>query len=300
MKETDAIDEYILQHIDEESDYLKALYRDTHVKLLRPRMASGHLQGRMLKMFVRMIRPRQVLEIGTYSGYSALCLAEGLEEGASVIGFTIIFWLIDKRNIRLSLTGKPVYNIVLGCITGAIWLGVSVVILSLTGVIHIDGRNQISMLWLWLFSAFINSVMQEVLVRGYLYQMIKNNYNIVVAVLISTGLFTFAHGGAFEAGILPVLNVITMSPFVTAVLEYTESLVAPIVIHFLWNGVGAIILGGVSLAEDYPHLFNMVISGNSILSGGSCKIEGSIVVLFMNLILMLGFVMAKKKRDKNL
>lgn len=91
----------------------------------------------------------------------------------SVIGFTIIFWLIDKRNIRLYLTGKPVYNVVLGCITGAIWLGVSVVILSLTGVIHIDGKNQISMLWLWLFSAFINSVMQEVLVRGYLYQMIK-------------------------------------------------------------------------------------------------------------------------------
>ena len=85
MKETDAIDEYILQHIDEESDYLKALYRDTHVKLLRPRMASGHLQGRMLKMFVQMIRPRQVLEIGTYSGYSALCLAEGLEEGATLL-----------------------------------------------------------------------------------------------------------------------------------------------------------------------------------------------------------------------
>ena len=167
-------------------------------------------------------------------------------------------------------------------------------------VIHIDGENQISMLWLWLFSAFINSVMQEVLVRGYLYQMIKNNYNIVVAVLISTGLFTFAHGGAFEAGILPVLNVITMSLFVTAVLEYTESLVAPIVIYFLWNGVGAIILGGVSLAEDYPHLFNMVISGNSILSGGSCKIEGSIVVLVMNFTLIFGFVMAKKKRDKNL
>ena len=55
MKETDALDEYILQHIDEENDYLKALYRATHVKLLRPRMASGHLQGRMLKMFVQMI-----------------------------------------------------------------------------------------------------------------------------------------------------------------------------------------------------------------------------------------------------
>ena len=52
MQETESIDEYILQHIDPESDYLKSLYRDTHVKLLRPRMASGHLQGRMLKMFV--------------------------------------------------------------------------------------------------------------------------------------------------------------------------------------------------------------------------------------------------------
>lgn len=215
----------------------------------------------------------------------------------SIIALTIIFWLIDKRKIRLHLTGKPVYNIILGCVTGAIWLGVSIGILSLIGVVHIDGRNQISMLWMWMFSAFLNTVMQEMLVRGYLYQMIKSNYNTVVAIIVSTGLFTFAHGGAFEAGILPVLNVITMSLFVTAVLEYTDSLIAPIVIHFLWNGVGAIVLGGVSLAEDYPHLFNMVISGNPILSGGSCKIEGSIIVLLMNLILMIGFVIVKRKRN---
>lgn len=84
-----SIDEYILQHIDPESDYLKALYRDTHVKLLRPRMASGHLQGRLLKMFVEMIRPKQILEIGTYSGYSALCLAEGLQEGGMLHTFEI-------------------------------------------------------------------------------------------------------------------------------------------------------------------------------------------------------------------
>ena len=83
------IDEYILQHIDPEGEYLHALYRDTHLKLLYPRMASGHLQGRMLKMFVRMIRPRQVLEIGTYSGYSALCIAEGLPEGSLLHTFEI-------------------------------------------------------------------------------------------------------------------------------------------------------------------------------------------------------------------
>ena len=83
MKETDAIDEYILQHIDEESDYLKHFIANTRQAFTSP-YASGHLQGRMLKMFVQMIRPRQVLEIGTYSGYSALCLAEGLEGGGHV------------------------------------------------------------------------------------------------------------------------------------------------------------------------------------------------------------------------
>ena len=68
MEFDDELEKYVLSHIDDEPDYLKALYRDTHVKLLRPRMASGHLQGRLLKMLVRMIRPRNVLESGTYSG----------------------------------------------------------------------------------------------------------------------------------------------------------------------------------------------------------------------------------------
>lgn len=89
MKESEALDQYILEHIDEEGEYLNSLYRATHLKLTRPRMASGHLQGRLLKMFVRMIKPKQILEIGTYSGYSALCLAEGLEEGGMLHTFEI-------------------------------------------------------------------------------------------------------------------------------------------------------------------------------------------------------------------
>lgn len=72
------LDEYILSHIDEEGEYLHSLYRHTHLELLYPRMASGHLQGRILKMLTHMVKPKNVLEIGTYSGYSALCIAEGL------------------------------------------------------------------------------------------------------------------------------------------------------------------------------------------------------------------------------
>lgn len=72
------LEQYILNHIDEEGEFLKKLNRDTHVNILRPRMLSGHLQGRILKMICRMIRPNRILELGTFTGYSALCMAESL------------------------------------------------------------------------------------------------------------------------------------------------------------------------------------------------------------------------------
>ncbi len=81
---TPELEKYILNHIDKEDELLATLDRDTHLYHLRPRMVSGHLQGRILKMFCRMIRPQRILELGTFTGYSALCLAEGLCEGGEV------------------------------------------------------------------------------------------------------------------------------------------------------------------------------------------------------------------------
>lgn len=78
------IDDYILEHIDEEGSLLATINRDAHVKLLHPRMVSGHLQGRLLKMFCRMVHPKRVLEIGTYTGYATICIAEGLDDDALV------------------------------------------------------------------------------------------------------------------------------------------------------------------------------------------------------------------------
>lgn len=83
------IDEYILAHIEPESDYLYRLWRATNIYMLHGRMASGHLQGRLLKMLVQMVRPKRILEVGTFSGYSAICMAEGLEEDGKVYTFEI-------------------------------------------------------------------------------------------------------------------------------------------------------------------------------------------------------------------
>lgn len=100
------IDEYISQHIDKEGDYLYRLYRATNIHTIHGRMASGHLQGRLLKMIVEMINPKNILEVGTFSGYSAICLAEGLKEGGKVYTFEINDEMEDFT--RPWIEGSPV------------------------------------------------------------------------------------------------------------------------------------------------------------------------------------------------
>ena len=84
-----SLDEYILQHIDAEGDYLHSLWRDTQLRLSYGQMASGHLQGRVLKMLIQMAKPLNVLEVGTFSGYATLCMAEGLSEDAEIHTFEV-------------------------------------------------------------------------------------------------------------------------------------------------------------------------------------------------------------------
>ncbi|MBQ6186518.1 MAG: O-methyltransferase [Prevotella sp.] len=83
------LEEYIIDHSSPEGDYLYRLWRATNIHTIHGRMASGCLQGRLLTMLTRMIRPKNVLEVGTFSGYSAICLAQGLEDGAKVYTFEI-------------------------------------------------------------------------------------------------------------------------------------------------------------------------------------------------------------------
>ena len=78
------LDDYVCAHSENEPQLLYDLNRDTHLNVLRPRMLSGHFQGRLLSMLSHMIKPKNILEIGTYTGYSALCFAEGLAENGRI------------------------------------------------------------------------------------------------------------------------------------------------------------------------------------------------------------------------
>lgn len=78
------LEQYIEQHTSPESELLKKLNRETHARILRPRMLSGHLQGKFLQMISCMVNPERILEIGTYTGYSAICLSQGLKAGGKI------------------------------------------------------------------------------------------------------------------------------------------------------------------------------------------------------------------------
>lgn len=204
---------------------------------------------------------------------------------------------IEKRQVHVKLIERPFRDLILGISLGVIWLGATVLILKCLGVIYFENKNDIKHMWIWAIAVFINVIMQEYLVRGYIFQTIKSNHNIIAATIVSTLIFTALHPGAFEVGIVGVLNVLTMSIFASLLLIYTKTLIAPIIVHFIWNAVGCLYLGGVSLADDYPHLWNCTLTGNKLFTGGIARIEGSIVVLIMNFIMIInvGVIMFRSR-----
>lgn len=108
------LEHYILSHTEEEDDLLKELDRETNLNRINPRMLSGHLQGKILEMFSRMIQPEQILEIGTFTGYSAICLAKGLKKGGRLHTIEIddeLESVARKYFIRAGLTDVIVQHI---------------------------------------------------------------------------------------------------------------------------------------------------------------------------------------------
>lgn len=104
------LSEYIEQHSSPESDVLQQITRSTHLEVINPRMSSGHVQGRVLSMISQMIQPQRILELGTFTGYSALCLAEGLTKDGQLLTIEHNDEMEDsiRRNLALSPMGEKV------------------------------------------------------------------------------------------------------------------------------------------------------------------------------------------------
>jgi predicted O-methyltransferase YrrM len=108
----EALDQYVVQHSEDEPKLLQALTRETYQKILQPRMLSGHYQGRVLSTLSKLIKPKTILELGTFTGYSALCLAEGLQENGVLHTIDINEELVNfqRKYFDLSKYGSQIHQ----------------------------------------------------------------------------------------------------------------------------------------------------------------------------------------------
>lgn len=208
----------------------------------------------------------------------------------TVLMSLIFVYIVERKNqIKISLSQNLIKDTVIGIILGLFWILSVLGIANFLGILKIGKYTSVNSLYIWILAILLNVVMQELIMRGYLFSLVEKNYNKLVATITTTILFVLMHGGAFEAGFIAVLNVFTTSILLSLMLIYTKGLVVPILMHFMWNCIGRLV-GVVSLAEDYPKIFNSYLSGASILSGGDAKIEGSIIVLIFNILLILAII----------
>ena len=105
----------------------------------------------------------------------------------AIVFFTLVFWLAEKKSVRLHLIEKPMRGILLGIVTGILWLAIPTLLMYITKSIQFDDINEVKLFPLWMLAAFLNVIMQELLVRGYLYQMLKQKHNIVAAIIFCNG-----------------------------------------------------------------------------------------------------------------
>ena len=216
-----------------------------------------------------------------------------------VIAATLVFIRIEKGTLQILNPGidknELKSTLPKRCFTAAIlglsWYAIPTIILTFMRVIKLEGPTVVSMLWLWLLSLFLNSIMQELLIRGYMYQLIKREYGIIPAILFTTILFTVFHGGAFEAGPLAVVNVVTMSLAMSIALEATGTLLVPMLLHGIYNLLDGIIIGTGTVVE-YPHLYSAIYSGPNYLTGGDFGVSGSIFILIANILLAAIYLLA--------
>lgn len=205
-----------------------------------------------------------------------------------ILAHLAMFGWIDKQTSRPPRHKKFTRDALLGLFISLLWLGAIIGILRAIGALSWEIAPPISLLPVWVIAAAINVAVQEYLVRGYLFTMITKRANIVIATVITTGLFVALH--KFQGGVVGVLNVTMASLLFTVLLVRTGSIIAPIIAHATWNVIGAIVLGVVSLGGHYPEILHAVITRPGIISGGTLIIEGSPVTLVVTTLLVIGLI----------
>ena len=143
-----------------------------------------------------------------------------------------------------------------------------------------------------------NVLATELLLRGYLFRLYRRYYGFAAVAVVITLLYISLNPGIFKHGIIYPANMLLNNFILCLLAEYSYSLLAPVTAHFAYNAVSSLVLGSLSLYAEKPYLLKFTFSGNKILSGGSVRLEGSIIMLIAQLAICVYFIVKLRKREK--
>lgn len=197
---------------------------------------------------------------------------------------------VSKKQVQVILTKNAKRDVLSGLVFGTVWALLASGLLALTNTLKLTLNNTPSYLLVWLFALFCNAAMQELLVRGYIFSLIRHKFNVTAAMIVSTVLFVAMHGPDLGAYGLGMLNVITASLVLGLLLVVFEGLLVPILVHFVWNILLGVLLGSIVLADDYPSIYHAVFHGSDVITGGAMAVEGSLITLVLNISVLTGLL----------
>lgn len=214
-----------------------------------------------------------------------------------VLAFTLVFIkLVERKGLKVFNFKNKLRHYSLGLITAIIPLGITVLCLWVFKMLRFNGANKISNMLFWIIALLLNAAANELLLRGYLFKLYRKYYSLPVVTAVVTALFISLNINIFSTGIIYAANLLLTNIILCLLAEYSYSLLAPIAAHFFYNLVSSFVFGSLTVSKDYPTLLNILWSGNKYLSGGDNKIEGSIILLAVNLAICAYFTIKLRKR----
>lgn len=237
--------------------------------------------------------------VGFFSNNPAwLRISLELESLLSIVAVITIGRVLFNNANPISSPSRICIAFVVGLVAGLLWFGLSFCLFVLSNSVNFSLTSSVSYLPIWLSACFVNAIFQEVLIRGYIFDLLIKGKGEVFATVITTIVFVVLHPGAFIVGPIAVLQIAAASIFLTLLRLLTQGLSAPIAAHALWNMLGGVIFGVVNLADDYPQVLDTQIVGSWWIAGGSMGLEGSLVTLVVTSILcVLALVLVRYMRS---
>lgn len=205
-----------------------------------------------------------------------------------LIALTAVFArCVNVRLVRVPFTSRPLRDTVVGVSVGAAWIGSVLLLAQGWGILSVVGATDVDLVVVLAVALLLNAATQELLVHGYVFSYLHHRYSATVAVVLTALLFLTFHAGAFTAGAVAVANVVAAGLLFGLVRVLSGGVWVPIVVHFVWNLVGGLVFGLVTLG-DPVHVLDASLHGPAWLTGGPALLEGSALTLVVTCVLAAG------------